>query len=184
MINWDEQWELFAPGFKDGYLPLRVGGKTLQILPGPGFGDHSHETTQLMVEYLPRVVADCVIDIGCGSGILSLVAKALGAKKVVGLDICPDSLEHAKRNAKHNQLDIEFTLPEERHGTILMNMIYSEQQAAWQSLPSLHTFTGDLVISGLLKKHKKQAIEYWKQFGWKYTVMKTKGEWILLHFKK
>ena len=181
MINWEEQWRLFAPGFKDGYLPLG----TLRLLPGPGFGDLSHETTQLMVEYLPQVVADCVIDIGCGSGILSLVAKALGAKKVIALDICPEAIVHAKKNAKHNNLHIQFTLPKEKHrAPFFMNMIYSEQEQAWQSQAALHTFKGDLVISGLLKKHKKHAIDYWKDYGWNYYTMKTKGEWILIHFKK
>lgn len=179
-IDWEEQWRLFAPGFTDGHLPLG----SLRLLPGPGFGDLSHETTQLMVEYIPEVLSDCMIDIGCGSGILSLVAKSLGAKKVVALDICPEAIEHAKKNAKHNNLKLEFKVPKEREGTILMNMIYSEQEQAWKSHPELHDFKGDLVISGLLKKHKKHAIEFWKEYGWNFHTLITKGEWILIHFKQ
>lgn len=186
-INWVEQWELFAPGFSNGFLPLHLNGVELQLKPGPGFGDLSHETTQLMMEYLPQVVADCVIDIGCGSGILSVAAKSLGAKEVVGIDICPDSLLHAKENASHNKLEIEFLLPEHfqssSKGTLLMNMIYSEQKIAWDSLPQLHAFKGDLIISGLLKRHKKQSIEFWTTFGWHVYSMKTKNNWILIHFK-
>jgi ribosomal protein L11 methyltransferase len=186
MIDWEQQWELFAPGFKDGVLPLRISNKTLNLLPGPGFGDLSHPTTQLMIDHLPTVIADTMIDVGCGSGILSLAAKAFNSKTVIGIDICKEAVAHAKRNALHNQLEITFVEPQDfqfniEEATILMNMIYSEQRTAWESLTPLHSVRGNLVISGLLKEHKKEALDYWTNFGWKESKVKKKGEWILIH---
>lgn len=186
MINWEEQWQLFAPGFKDGALPLKFKEIEVRLLPGPGFGDLSHETTQLMVEYLPKVIQETVIDIGCGSGILSLGAKALGAKNVIGIDICEEALDHARKNAAFNNLPITFCtakdFPGANCGTLLLNMIYSEQQQAWNSLPSLHNFKGNLVISGLLEEHQQTALQFWS--GWRFVQSVSKGKWHLIHFER
>ena len=186
MINWEEQWQLFAPGFREGFLPVSFGEKEVRLYPGPGFGDLSHETTQLMVEMLPKVMQETVIDIGCGSGILALGAKALGAKRVIGIDICQDALEHARKNALKNGLEVDFCLPKDfagaSEGTLLLNMIYSEQRVAWESLPSLHSFKGSILISGLLRSHLKEAQNFWK--GWSLVEKRSKGQWYLLHLQK
>ena len=72
---WDQQWELFAPQFKEGkaHIDLTDYGvcKTLQLYPGPGFGDLSHPTTRLVLQLMkPHLQQRLAIDIGCGSGIL------------------------------------------------------------------------------------------------------------------
>jgi ribosomal protein L11 methyltransferase len=161
MTFWTSQWELFAPNFKDGkaHLDLSPYGsqQTLQLLPGPGFGDFSHPTTRLTLKLMaPHVPHNHVIDIGSGSGILSLAAAALGAKSVYGYDIDPDAVLHARQNANLNALPIQFehkpptqTLP---HTLILMNMISSEQESAWKAFfPSLRC-PARLFTSGVLDK--------------------------------
>ena len=71
------------------------------------FGSGTHETTQLCVRALEQHLkeGDHVIDIGCGSGILSIVAKELGAKKVIAIDLDPVAVDVAKTNFAHNQME-------------------------------------------------------------------------------
>lgn len=161
MTLWTSQWELFSPNFKDGKAHIDLSpyncDKTLQLIPGPGFGDFSHPTTRLTLKLMaPHIRNHHVIDIGCGSGILSLAATALGAKSVYGYDIDPDAISHAEQNGRLNHYPITFALmPPPKipsNSILLMNMISSEQAQAWETfLPSLTT-PARLFTSGVLDK--------------------------------
>lgn len=173
-INWNEQWELHAPNFKEGYAHVnlaRFGGPPIsyRLLPGAGFGDLSHPTTQIMMHLLPKEIICDVLDIGCGSGVLSIGAKLLGAKNVYGLDIEPFSVEHAKKNALLNSLNIHFgeKLPSISFANplILMNMISSEQEIAWGSLPELHQISKMMIVSGVLEEERNSFL---RAHGMKY----------------
>lgn len=172
MIDWNEQWALHAPTFKNGFAYVHLkNGASFRMKPGPGFGDLSHPTTRLMLEMLPEKIEGTVIDVGCGSGVLSLAAKLLGANRVIGIDIDEGAIAHAKENAELNGLDCFFgkTIPEIKETPlILMNMISSEQKVAWKSLPS---FEGALLItSGFPVEEEdpphfeKRELEGWKGF--------------------
>ena len=116
-VNWEEQWKLHAPTFLDGkaIIDLSQFGGTGQfsLFPGPGFGDLSHPTTNLMlssmVKLQQQIEGSYVIDIGSGSGILSFAAKLLGAKEVYGVEIDETAILHARENAKKNNLEVTFT---------------------------------------------------------------------------
>jgi len=86
----------------------------LELDPGLAFGTGSHPTTRLCMEWLEAHPAPgkTVLDYGCGSGILAMVAKKVGAGTVVGVDIDPQAIESAADNAQRNQCDIEFFLPD------------------------------------------------------------------------
>ena len=77
----------------------------LELDPGLAFGTGSHPTTRLCMEWLeahaPKELS--VLDYGCGSGILAMVAKKLGASHVIGVDIDPQAIESAQYNAERNQ---------------------------------------------------------------------------------
>lgn len=90
---------------------VTVGDRVLHIEVGHAFGHGAHATTQLALEALPRLVTTdtSVLDVGTGTGILALAAAALGARPVVGIDVDPDAIRIATRNAATNALDIIVT---------------------------------------------------------------------------
>ncbi len=86
----------------------------LELDPGLAFGTGSHPTTRLCMEWLEAHAPSAlnVLDYGCGSGILAMVAKKLGAQQVAGVDIDPQAIESAHDNAQRNQCEIDYYLPE------------------------------------------------------------------------
>ena len=96
---------LIRPTWEDEYDAQ--GREVLHIEPGLAFGTGSHPTTRLCLETLEKYVTDTstVLDIGCGSGILSIAALLLGAKSALGVDIDPLAVKTALANAKENGFD-------------------------------------------------------------------------------
>ncbi|HJN16513.1 MAG TPA: 50S ribosomal protein L11 methyltransferase, partial [Armatimonadota bacterium] len=91
-------WEAWPPeGDPD---EARDDDIIVEIDPGSAFGTGSHPTTQLALMVLERYVTpgDTVLDVGCGSGILSLASLRIGAAKVIGIDSDPGSIECAEKN--------------------------------------------------------------------------------------
>jgi len=189
-IDWAKQWQSFAPGFAEGVLELALGEKVLKLQPGGGFGDLSHPTTRLALELLKQEArGKIVIDIGCGSGILSIAAALMGAKRVIGIDIDPIALEHSKQNAALNQVQASFvrelTLEAIGQGPLLivMNMIQSEQKVAWAAQTCLHGREGFAITSGVLAAEKKSYLAWAKSLGWELDEMREEEGWLGFRFK-
>lgn len=185
MINWHEQWAQFAEGFREGHAHIDLtpfgSPKTLKLAPGPGFGDLSHPTTRLMLRLMiGRIQNQKVLDVGCGSGILSLAALLLGAKSALGIDIDLEALEHARQNAKLNHLKARFTptVPPQTppHDLALMNMILSEQQVAMSNRQTFRATTW--VTSGILQKQRSQYLQITQNWQWELVTEEQEGEWL------
>jgi ribosomal protein L11 methyltransferase len=186
-IDWQEQWELFAEKFDNGYAHIdlnRYGsGQTLLLMPGAGFGDLSHPTTRLTLEMMaPYVKGKVVVDIGCGSGILSIAAVMLGAVRAYGVDIDDFALKHASDNAHLNNLEtkVKFFKPSEfpsitESVVVVMNMISSEQQSAWKVAQNLNaTF---VITSGILKEQQDEYLSLTSSWRLKLLKEKEEEEW-------
>lgn len=93
---------LIRPTWEDNYNP--DGRKVLHIEPGLAFGTGSHPTTKLCLETLEKYIdgTSTVLDIGCGSGILSIAGLLLGAKYAFGADIDSLAVKTAAQNAAKN----------------------------------------------------------------------------------
>lgn len=93
----------------------------IEIDPGTSFGTGAHETTKLCIVALKNYVKEdsVVLDAGCGSGILSIIAKKLGAHRVLGIDIDPIATDTAIENSKVNSLNV----PEDNLDFIYGNII-------------------------------------------------------------
>ncbi len=115
--DWSENWKKYYKPVKIGKNIVikptwetynqEVGDIIIEIDPGMAFGTGTHETTILCIEALEKYVKanDLVYDVGCGSGILSIVSAKLGAKKVIGIDIDELSIKASKENVKINQVE-------------------------------------------------------------------------------
>ena len=121
--NWMEAW-------KQHYRPLVVGEKLIivpawmdspdetripiKIDPGMAFGTGTHPTTQLVLDFMEDVIDELnpktLIDVGCGSGILSIGALKLGIEKALGVDVDAASVESSRENADVNGIGDEFII--------------------------------------------------------------------------
>jgi ribosomal protein L11 methyltransferase len=194
-VDWRSQWQEHAPHFANGYahVDLQAYGKEgfLRLHPGAGFGDCSHPTTRLVL----RLLSGCtqgrhIIDIGSGSGILSLAALVWGASSSLGIDIDEEALEHAKLNGQLNQLPLAcFTRNMQKkigkHPLIVMNMISSEQRLAWQEHPALHPLTCPVITSGILLEEREYYLgEVARLRGWHLIKELQEDEWLAFLFEQ
>lgn len=184
LVNWEEQWAEFAEDFYDGRAHVKIGRKTLELLPGAGFGDLSHPTTNLMLQMMEAQVLDeHVLDIGSGSGILTLASLLLGAKSAHGIDIDEAAIQHAKKNANLNQLKASFSreLPEISKSIFLMNMILPEQRIfAPQRLNFKAKFW---IVSGIMTSQQEEYLHQAKKWGWDLLRMFEKSDWLGFIFR-
>lgn len=116
-----DTWRQFAkpvdvvPGLivKPAWVALKVaaGTKVVSIEPGSTFGAGDHPTTLLCLRAVDRLVEPgaTVLDVGCGSGVLAITAKVLGAGRAVGIDISPAAVPVTLANAAANGVDVEVS---------------------------------------------------------------------------
>ena len=162
--------------------------KPIKINPGWSFGTGDHETTKLCIKALESLFSnakmDTVLDIGCGSGVLSICSAILGAEKVIGLDLEPKIIDEAKINARRNgilekthfstqkleELEIKFDLIV---ANILIETINSLKAAILQKLKP----QGTLIISGIRNNQKDLAVNTFKEDGLDLILELNTNEW-------
>ena len=162
---------------------------TLKIYPGQAFGTGRHETTRLMIRNMQRMEIEGkrVLDVGCGSGILSLVAERLGAASVEGFDNDPDCRENMLHHLAINQArrtrlhigtleDFDFGPFDVILANITLNVLYS----LWPNLRVRLRRDGLLLCSGILAEQEEEARKGLTEAGFKLDLSQSEGEWILL----
>jgi ribosomal protein L11 methyltransferase len=130
-IDWVNNWKQYFKSFTVGRFFIKPTWEEddgsykdmemIEIDPGTAFGTGKHDTTQLCIKQLIEYVkkGDSVLDLGCGSGILSIAAKKLGAKKIAMTDIDPAAISAVSDNFAVNHISMEDV--EVIHGNVLEN---------------------------------------------------------------
>lgn len=196
--NWNATWESnFTPvriseriGVRaDFHPPFEDCRFDLVITPKMSFGTGHHETTHMMLSYLDEI--DCaqhaVLDFGCGTGVLAILASRKGAKPVDAIDHDPwsveNSLENCQRNAcpeiqvSQNSLD---TLQGPYH-IILANINLNVLLDTLVNLFMLLKSGGSLFLSGILQSDRSTMENALLTQGFSKISEKTRGNWLAIH---
>ena len=163
----------------------------LELDPGLAFGTGSHPTTRLCMEWLEAHPAPgkTVLDYGCGSGILAMVAKKVGAGEVVGVDIDPQAIESAADNAQRNHCEIEYFLPdtfaqsahaEQKFDIVVANILSSPLKLMAPMLSGRVAPGGALILSGVLARQAEEVAAAYAPFI-KLGVWAEQDGWVALH---
>lgn len=142
----------------------------LELDPGLAFGTGSHPTTRLCLEWLEQQIKpDCsVLDYGCGSGILAIAAKKLGAGGTVGVDIDPAALTAAADNAQRNGVALRLQHSgaplEDTFDRVVANILTNPLLLLAPLLSSRTGPGGRMALSGVLESQAGQVIEAYAPF--------------------
>jgi ribosomal protein L11 methyltransferase len=176
-------WRDFSPAPDDVVLMLD---------PGMAFGTGQHETTRMCLEALENVVRPGmrVLDVGCGSGILSLAAAKLGASRVVAVDIDPNCVritdENARRNAVTGVVEAHVRNPAdawpariEQSGfdVVVANIIARVIIEIADQLVAALATDARLVVSGIIAEREADVVAALSSRGLHVASIRTMGEW-------
>jgi len=219
--NWMEAW-------KQHYKPIPIGRRLIilpawldspdqdripiKIDPGMAFGTGTHPTTQLCLELIEQAVEEresgeaggsarlefSSIDIGCGSGILSIAALKLGAQAALGVDIDPASVKNARENADTNGIGAELNLgqgsvaevlagqfPLKKASLVVANILAPVIIRLLDAgLVELAEPDGSVVLSGIMQDQEQNVVEAAQAKGLLFTSRKQMGDWVALAYKR
>ncbi len=210
--NWMEAWKeryqpipvgrrlMIVPAWLDSPEPERIA---IKIDPGMAFGTGTHPTTQLCLELIERwfnqseivnLKSKIVIDVGCGSGILSIAALKLGMQAALGVDIDIESVRNARENADHNGIGAEFIIGQGSVAEVLAGQFPLRQaplvvanilapviiRLLDAGLADLAEPGGALILSGILQGQEQKVIEAAQARGLVLHARKQMGDWVAL----
>ena len=164
----------------------------ITIDPGMAFGTGHHPTTRMCLELLESHVqpGDRVLDLGCGSGILSIAAAKLGAAEVFGLEIDPIAVSVAERNLRENGVQDtvttdEATLPHPKaesdgYDLLVANVSAKVITELAEHIVNVVKSGGTLIFSGILDKQQTEVIERMVALGVQFDEGLTDADWVAL----
>ncbi len=158
----------------------------IELDPGLAFGTGSHPTTHLCAEWLAANVHTGaeVLDYGHGSGILAIIAKKLGAARVLGVDIDEQAVTTGDYNASVNQVDIDFMLPdalaEGQFDIVVANILSNPLKVLAPMLAGRVKAGGHLVLSGVLERQAEEVAQAYAPYI-QLSVWKSEEGWVCLH---
>jgi ribosomal protein L11 methyltransferase len=195
---WREHFHILHVGSRTVIVPTwrsyspSPGDVVIELDPGMAFGTGHHPTTTMCLAALEELVSPgcSVLDLGCGSGILSIAAAKLGASDVLALDIDATAAETAAANVRQNGVDAvvtvgEGTLPHlslrpggydivvaNISSTVIGDLAFSIARAA--------RLQGTVVSSGVLDHAKGPVVERLEEAGLSVEGVEVDGDWVAL----
>ncbi len=209
--NWEESWKDNYPAVEVGeslivvpyWAAQETNGRTPVILdPGLTFGTGAHASTQMVMEFMEQTVQKgfrC-LDLGSGSGILSIAALRLGAASAIGVDIDPKAESIARENAAYNGFAApEFTaltgnvtedaalmesLQQQFYDLVLVNIVADVIIGLAPVLPAFLGSNSILLCSGILDVRLPDVVNALEQAGLEIAEIKSKEDWRSIRAKR
>ena len=201
--DWKDEWKkyfhtvnitdniIIKPSWDD--YEASEGETVIEIDPGMAFGTGTHETTALCVEFLEKYVPGKkkLLDIGCGSGILMLIGKRLGAEKVVGIDIDRNVKDvvienFEKNNIKDNYEIIIGDLVEdinEKYDLVVSNILVDVLTELLENIEKTLEKGATIIFSGIIKNKEEEFLRKTKEHNLVEIDRNEKNNWVSLVFK-
>ena len=160
--------------------------EVIRINPGMAFGTGLHETTSLSADFLETYIheGDKVLDVGCGTGILSIVASKLGASEVLGIDIDDEavaaSIENSEANDVHNVVIKKADLTEGvdfKADIVVANLLTTLVIRLTGNIRNHLDSGGRYIMSGILTTQQDKVIAALKENGFEMLAVAVLGEW-------
>lgn len=205
-IDWINNWKQFfhqfyiddllvIPSWEEVKESDKVG-KILHIDPGTAFGTGMHETTQLCIRQIKKFLTPetVLLDVGCGSGILSIVSLMYGAKKAVGTDIDPCAVEAVSRNMEANGIhaedftmmigniitekDIQDKVGYACYDIVVANILADVLLALTHVITAQMKKGGIYITSGIIQEKEDVVVEAVREAGLEVIEVTRQGEWV------
>ena len=201
--DWKESWKKFFVGFEVSPRlavrpPWEAGTHTNEVIiePGLAFGTGHHETTRLCLELVDRLYGEhggpsSLLDVGCGTGILSIAAARLGGAGIVGCDCDPVAVEIAQENAELNGVvdRCSFTTNplaalDGTYPVVVANIMAHILIELCDPLVAHVASKGTLYLSGVLEGQVQEVVDVFEATAVQLVRSEQAGEWVLLEFSK
>jgi ribosomal protein L11 methyltransferase len=191
--DWSERWRDFhQPLVLDGRLTVRPPwapprGTPIDVVidPGQAFGTGAHATTRLCLELMLAAdrPAGPFVDLGCGSGVLAIVAAKLGWRPVIALDHDPASVTASTENAGANEVEIEvrrFDMRAEQvpRSSLVAANVLAAPLIGWAA--SMRECPERLILSGLLTHEADRVLAAFAARGYRWRERRGRGDWSAL----
>ena len=212
-VDWVNNWKKYFTSFtiddiliKPTWEELKEEDKDkflIEIDPGISFGTGKHETTQLCIRQLQKYVEGKhpkVLDVGCGSGILSIVALKLGAREVVGTDLDADCMTSTRDNMQVNHLDLSLgafyvgnliddeelqeKVGTEEYEIVVANILAPVIIAMAPVIPARLKQGGYFITSGIIDFKENEVKEAIEAAGLTVVEINHQGEWVNITAQK
>lgn len=188
--KWKEQWDVTHVTEKIAVVPDWIeykpkdGEVIIKLEPGCAFGTGTHQTTQLCMKALEKYMPQnaCVADIGMGSGILSILAKKLGASYVYGCDNDDTVIDVACENAIKNKVECTFELGTadkitEQFDFVCANILHFVLAEIMGDLKSIMKSGALMSLSGILYEKRDMVIEAYEREGLELVEEIQQDQW-------
>ena len=193
--NWNEEWEKnYDPVEINKHCTVRApfhkpSKKIYDIIikPEMSFGTGHHETTQLMIDFLfeHNLENKKICDVGCGTGILSIIAEKIGASEIDAVDIVINCIENTIENIDRNncnRINTKLCSSEGLIGNtydfILSNITLNNLKGNFKNFKNLTNQNTILIVSGFYKKNLKNVNQMLENLGFELIKFKTKNNWV------
>jgi len=189
--SWKQYYEILkisprvviCPSWED-YAP-KENEVVVSLDPGSAFGTGTHETTAMCAEIIDRIIApeDVVLDLGCGSGILSVISSKLGAASVEAIDIDRLAIDVAKENCARNQANVDCYTGELKdasrkdYSLIIANIIADVIVSLAPDVSDYLAPDGRFLISGIIDSKADRVTKACADAGLKLSASHQKGDW-------